>query len=275
MIVMGSAKGAPGVSTSALALAAGWPGELRPVVWEADAAGGDLLHRFPVRAEPGLVSLAGDISPQGLGPEVVVRHTQQLPGGVPVIVGPSAPGAASAAMAALAPHWKQGRSGAAPWIVDVGRIDVPLERELAVLRAADATVLVSEGSMGSLTHTSVIADLLRIETAAPVLLVVVGPCRFTDAEILEALPVVACVRLPHDPVGADLLAGMSTPGAPWWRRQVRYPLLAHSVQLAHALETYLPQFNEPTPLSEDVAADSELAMEQPSLTAYVTQAGRP
>ena len=47
LIAVAADKGAPGVTTTALALAAVWP---RPVLLaECDPAGGDLVYRFPPR----------------------------------------------------------------------------------------------------------------------------------------------------------------------------------------------------------------------------------
>jgi hypothetical protein len=270
LIVMGSAKGAPGVSTSALALSASWPGAVRPVVWEADAGGGDVVHRFPVREEPGLVSLAGALGAEGLSANIVAKHTQLLPGGVPVLAGPSAPGAARRALAALDPYWEGALPGPGGWLVDVGRIDAPAERERAVLAAADAVVLVAEGSMASLTHTSLVADLVGEQhPGVPVLVAVVGPCQFSNSEILEALHVMGCVRLPYDPAGAALLGGRPGRAVPWWRGRVRYPLLEQSARLALALEPYLPApevtATEPWP---PAAAEAET-----SLRSYIAQAG--
>ena len=50
LIAVAADKGAPGVTTTALALAAVWP---RPVLLaECDPAGGDLVYRLPAGASP-------------------------------------------------------------------------------------------------------------------------------------------------------------------------------------------------------------------------------
>src|SRR3982074_1468642 len=61
LIAIASDKGAPGVTTAALALAAVWP---RPVLLaECDPAGGDLVYRFPAVGGGPLDPRAGGASP--------------------------------------------------------------------------------------------------------------------------------------------------------------------------------------------------------------------
>jgi hypothetical protein len=90
LIVVAADKGAPGVTTTALALAAVWP---RPVLLaECDPAGGDLAFRFPAadgeRLDPrrGTLSLAV-AARRGLQPGQVWEHTQKLYGGTDVLLG--------------------------------------------------------------------------------------------------------------------------------------------------------------------------------------------
>ena len=57
LIAVAADKGAPGVTTTALALAAVWP---RPVLLaECDPAGGDLVYRFPAAAVSASTRAAG------------------------------------------------------------------------------------------------------------------------------------------------------------------------------------------------------------------------
>ena len=90
LIAVAADKGAPGVTTTATALAAVWP---RPVVLaECDPAGGDIVYRLPgahgERLDPrrGLLSLAV-AARHGLGPAQVWEHTQRLRGGLDVLAG--------------------------------------------------------------------------------------------------------------------------------------------------------------------------------------------
>jgi len=90
LIAIASDKGAPGVTTTALALAAVWP---RPVLLaECDPAGGDLVYRFPAAGggylDPrrGVLSLAV-AARRGMQPQQFWEHTQKLHGGLDVLAG--------------------------------------------------------------------------------------------------------------------------------------------------------------------------------------------
>jgi hypothetical protein len=90
LIVIAADKGAPGVTTTALALAAVWP---RPVLLaECDPAGGDLVYRFPAAdgsaLDPrrGLLNLAV-AARRGLRPGQLVEQTQEMSGGLKVLTG--------------------------------------------------------------------------------------------------------------------------------------------------------------------------------------------
>ena len=106
LIALAADKGAPGVTTAAVALGAVWP---RPaLVAECDPAGGDLVYRLPAAASSGddaqdragrddrdggmlnpsrgLLSLAATAR-RGLRPQQVAEHCQQLVGGLDVLVG--------------------------------------------------------------------------------------------------------------------------------------------------------------------------------------------
>ena len=90
LIAVAADKGAPGVTTTSVALAAVWP---RPVLLaECDPAGGDLVYRLPsadgTRLDPrrGLLSLAVSAR-RGLEPRQVWEHAQKLRGGLDVLVG--------------------------------------------------------------------------------------------------------------------------------------------------------------------------------------------
>ena len=90
LIALAADKGSPGVTTSAVALAAVWP--RRALYAECDPHGGDLVYRMPAEhggpLDPnrGLVSLAVE-SRRGLDAGVLPQHTQRLNGGLEILVG--------------------------------------------------------------------------------------------------------------------------------------------------------------------------------------------
>jgi hypothetical protein len=155
LIAVAADKGAPGVTTTAVVLAAVWP---RPVLLaECDPAGGDLLYRFPTaggtRLDPrrGLLSLAV-AARRGLAPGQVWEHTQVLRGRLHVLTGVST----AEQGAGLEPLW--GPVGIAlaqlprtDVLADCGRLGVdgpPYD----LLAQASAIVLVTRRDLGEVVR---------------------------------------------------------------------------------------------------------------------------
>src|SRR5260370_29129782 len=94
LIAVAADKGAPGVTTASVALAAVWP---RPVLLaECDPAGGDIVYRLPGAGGTRLDPRRGLLSPavaarHGPQPDQVWEHTQELHGGLHVLAGGGTP----------------------------------------------------------------------------------------------------------------------------------------------------------------------------------------
>ena len=86
IVVVASIKGAPGVTTTATALANTWPPGRRVLLVEADPFGGDLAAWFGVAPSTGLWSLLA-AGRRGLDPHAVWDHATNLPGGLAVLYG--------------------------------------------------------------------------------------------------------------------------------------------------------------------------------------------
>jgi hypothetical protein len=155
LIAVAADKGAPGVTTASVALAAVWP---RPVLLaECDPAGGDLVYRLPgadgTRLDPrrGLLTLAV-AARRGLRPDQVWEHAQKLHGGLDVLAG-----VASAEQGAgLEALWEVvggllARVPQADVIADCGRIggDGPF---YGLLAEADEVVLVTRASLADVVR---------------------------------------------------------------------------------------------------------------------------
>ena len=90
LVALASAKGSPGVTTTGLVLGALWPRQV--LLAECDPAGSDVAIRMtapggqPLNSDRGLVSLAA-AGRKGLGDEVILAHSQQLDGGLDVMLG--------------------------------------------------------------------------------------------------------------------------------------------------------------------------------------------
>ena len=123
LVSLASAKGSPGVSTSAHVLAATWPRQA--LLAELDAAGSDLVYRLrtqdgrPLDGDRGVVSLAAAVRRE---PNVPLEdHVTVIDGGLSVLVGLSRPDQAIA----IGSGWAQLASTLqrrGDVIADVGRL---------------------------------------------------------------------------------------------------------------------------------------------------------
>lgn len=181
LVAVGSVSGAPGVTTTALALAAAWPlevdGGVRPVMVEADASGGDLMIRFELDASPSLLDVAAACAqPQ---PGSLLGAVRELPCGVRAVS--SVPGRDPCREAVRMLSGVDGRrvllgdeAARGTVIVDVGRVGPEAE---PLVDAVDEVVLVSRGGAESLTHVAG-AELDKELRAQRLTLMVVGPCPY-------------------------------------------------------------------------------------------------
>ena len=194
LIAVAADKGAPGVTTTCVALAAVWP---RPVLLaECDPAGGDLACRLPAagggRLDPGrgLLSLAV-AGRRGLGPGQILEHTQKLSGGLDVLAGV----VTAEQGAGLEPLWGPAGSALAQLpgldvIADCGRIgaDGP---PYDLFAYASTVVLVTRDTLAEVVRlrervTAVTTALARRHrSSTPVAVVVVAGHRRFHAALSE------------------------------------------------------------------------------------------
>ncbi|WP_167504700.1 P-loop NTPase family protein [Streptomyces malaysiensis] len=211
LITVGSVKGAPGVTTSVLSLAAAWPDRaddgVRPVVVEADVSGGDLAVRFGCPHTPGLLDVA--TAARKDHPGSLLGAVAELPFGVRVVVSPAGGRACAEAVRLVAEAGQRvlrgEESDQGTVVLDVGRLGAGVE---GLLDAAETVVLVSRGGADALAHV-----YAHLAEAGPMVeryvLVVIGPCPYGPGEISATLGVARVVFLPWDPKAAAVLAGHS------------------------------------------------------------------
>lgn len=224
LIAVASAKGAPGVTTLAVALAALAP--RRAVLADLDPAGGDIVLRYPapdgspLDPDRGLLSLGADVRRDAAAP--FPPHVQLVSGGLEVLVGASSP----EQMTALGPVWPAlGRilhdAPERDVVADCGRVSTG-SPTLPVLQAADLVLFLARDSVEQLAH---LRD--RLQTLGPLLghsarlaVAIVAPeksratvgdtQRLLDSSGLH-VPVLGVVA--DDPKGARLLQGVSAGSA--------------------------------------------------------------
>ncbi|HET6774249.1 MAG TPA: hypothetical protein VFH36_13115 [Acidimicrobiales bacterium] len=240
VVAFASAKGSPGVTTAVAALAATWPPGRDLVVAELDPAGGDLVVRLELAAEPGLVTLAA-AGRRELGHRTLLAHTQSLAGltgdggaARRVLVGPVSADQASASLAAL----RGGLAAAlatldADVLVDCGRLD-PASSAYDVATSADLLVMVTRPVVAEVHHLS--ARLASVHAAA-VSLLVVGDRPYPVAEVAATVGASPLGGLPVDPRAASALND-GRPGAARLLRRSQLVRVARS--LAEDLAGWMP-----------------------------------
>jgi cellulose biosynthesis protein BcsQ len=226
-----SAKGAPGVTTTSLALAALWPRQV--LLADCDPAGGDVALRMPGEGgEPldrdrGLLSLAA-VSRRGLTGVQVREHIQRLEGGLEVLAGVRSPeqAAASGHLWASLGSALDAMDGT-DVIADCGRLAGEADSALAmpVLRSSRLVVLVTRPEAAEVIHLreriEALSESLRSRAVDGVplgALVVASP---TDKRGVEGvrqvlarddLPVTFLGHVAYDERGAALFHGDPPPG---------------------------------------------------------------
>lgn len=247
LISLVSLKGSPGVTTTALALAAAWPAPRRMLA-ELDPAGGDLEIRLGMAAGGGgLAGLAAAARrPQsGHSPWPFAR---ELAGGLHVLPAPPGAEQAGACLRALAAAGVLQRladevaSGEEVVIADCGRLNPGAVTAQPGLLAG-VVLVVTRPNLSDLAHLAgrleVIAE--HAKAAGLVLVTGAGPPRgdpaYPAAEISQALGTPVLASMPADPRGvAALMAGRGQPT----RARQRLPLARAARDLAAAVAGILP-----------------------------------
>lgn len=244
LIAVCSIKGSPGVTTLSVALAAVWPDrQAECMVVEVDPAGGDIGTWFDLPLTPGLVSIAAR-SRLDDDPELVWRHVQRLPGGLPVVPAPVRADQARAALTTLdAAHLRRASEPEhAVVVADCGRLDAG-SPATPIAAAADRTLVVTRAQTTDLMHVaSRVPDLVR--TFHDLHLVLVGHGHAPD-EVARDLGVPIIGTAPDDRRDAALLAGSPMPRTSWLSRR---RLSRSAARIAAALAAAAP---EPAPAAWD------------------------
>ena len=183
LVLFGSLKDAPGVTTLASCVAYQWPRHRRVTLIEADVDGGTVAARFGLHPErPSLVSFAA-VSRHGVSESEFWSTCQRLPGGPPVLVAPG--GAVTRAALEQIDFGELDRSlRDADLLVDAGRLR---ESEMApqLYEPADLVVVAVRPRFESLAVLLDRAEGLSAER--PLLAVVVGDGSYPVGEIDAAL----------------------------------------------------------------------------------------
>jgi hypothetical protein len=221
IVTLCSAKGAPGVTTTAALLALTWP---RPAVLvEADPSGGSLVahwaNALDVSYEPGLISLAATRDP--IDTATTVAHTQPIGERARLLGAPPHPRQVRTALASVAD-----RLASAPdtnrdfdTIVDCGRLD-PTSPAMPFVHRADVVLLVVRPRLADIAVAETTVTGLRGVAGVQLLCVGDSPYRATDVAAHLDLPLAGI--LADDEQAATFLAlhgptGRGLTRSPLWR----------------------------------------------------------
>lgn len=242
LVVIGSQKGSPGATLTALSVAAAWPTHpnRRTLFVEADPDGGVVAVRYRLGREPGLLSLAA-AGRHGVNRGDLWSHTQEIPGGLAAIVAPDRPDQATAALttsgSSLGP-WLESLPGV-DVIADVGRFS-PSSPAQTFAAAADLILMVARPTAEQIQPAAERLKALQLRTRS------VGWCLIgskphspEEIEDVHGIPVLGVIA--DDARGATAL---ETGGHP--KRLRRSPLVRSASTLAASLSSWLhPADEEP------------------------------
>ncbi|MFC4951039.1 hypothetical protein [Pseudonocardia sp. GCM10023141] len=235
-----SAKGSPGVTTSALALASVWPRAV--LLLDADPFGGDVRAGLAGGEWPGSAGLAeavADLRSVGIDEALSRRAHQPAPWAPPVLAGLGCVG-----QAATLPWTDIGnelrRLRAADVVADCGRYAVA-DGIGGLLRCCDALVLVTQSSLRAVRAAVRVAPSLGQELAVSpndprLSVLVVGPNEpYSSAEIAAACGTALLGEMSHDPRAAAVWSDGDPPGR-WFRRSLLQRDARHLVPKLAALD---------------------------------------
>src|SRR5699024_9018881 len=243
LVAVCSAKGSPGVTTTAAAVAASWPAGA--VLVEADEAGSDLAvwartsRGQPLAQTPTVATLA-DAARQSTADPALVRRYGQPVGDrltvVPAVAGPETAAGIAALWQPLAVALAHADTDV---IVDLGRLH-PTSAVVPIARAAHVLVVVARAETSSILHLRGRLAYFQTTLAGPAFVpLVVTRARTASADIREVdevlaadhLQVAATNYVSWDPTSVgQLLAGQPTAG-----RLAKSTLLRSAQQAADSL----------------------------------------
>lgn len=223
LITLAAAKGAPGVTTTALVMGALWPRQV--VVAECDSSGADIPLRMPgddggvLDPDRGLLSLAA-AGRKGLRSDLVLDHTQRVIGGTEVLAG-ARMAEQAAGMTNIWAMLGPALDGLPGYdvLADAGRIGATTPQNV-LLRASRLVILVCTVEPSSVIHTRERLNMLagQLDPSSPVgtpiaVAIVAEPkARRAVAEVRESFerieaPLHGLWHLAFDPKGAGFFKG--------------------------------------------------------------------
>jgi hypothetical protein len=208
-IAVGAVPGAPGATTTVLALAAVWPTDRRLLVIEADPDGGVLAARRGLTSQLGLVDVVASLL---RGRRAVDEHAQPLGGTVEIVVAPTAAEQLRATLGAVdEDRWTALLRGGPSnpddrdVVVDCGRLRAG-SATIGAARCADVALLVARPRLDQVALLQAGVPALRHAGVDPhVVLIDDGPYDANDVAVAAGVSIAGV--LPRDRRTAAALNG--------------------------------------------------------------------
>jgi hypothetical protein len=208
IVVVASIKGAPGVTTTATALATAWPQDRRVLLVEADPFGGDLAAWFGVAPTTGLWSLLA-AGRRGLEADAVWEHTATLPTGLPVLYGLASADQAVANEAAWPAVAEALAALEADVVIDAGRLLPHFAGGIQpLLSLAEVFMVLCPPTLAGIVHLKTsLPSLAAASSAGQLIVQPTAEKGFSSDEIASTLAIEVAPPIPRDLKGASAVGG--------------------------------------------------------------------
>jgi Flp pilus assembly CpaE family ATPase len=202
--VLVAAKGSPGVTTSATALAAVATTSGRSILAELDPSGGSISV---LTGQPSVVGLvdAATLLRRVTSAAAIDENATMLPHGVATLLAPNSGPVAESVIASIAERWVPAlRAAALDVIVDAGRWE-PSQTTARRILGADLMVVVVRPTVASVESTRHLVDRIREVAKRPAAALVVGGKPYPPEEVAAHLDMPLAGAIAWDPRGATNL----------------------------------------------------------------------
>jgi Flp pilus assembly CpaE family ATPase len=202
--VLVAAKGSPGVTTAAAALAAVATTSGRSILAELDPAGGSIAVHTGQPAVVGLVD-AATLLRRTTSAAAVDDNATMTPHGVATLLAPNSGPVTESVIASINERWVPAlRSAALDVIVDAGRWE-PSQTTARRVIGADLVVVVVRPTVASVEATRHIVDRVREVAKRPAAALVVGGKPYRPEDVAHHLDLPLGGAIAWDPRGATNL----------------------------------------------------------------------
>ena len=207
IVVVASIKGAPGVTTTATALASTWSPGRKVLLVEADPFGGDLAAWFGVAPSTGLWSLLA-AGRRGLDPHAVWEHAINLPTGLAVLYGLASADQAVANEAAWPAVAEALAALDADVVIDAGRLLPHFAGGIGpLLSVAQVLLVLCPPTLAGIVHLkTALPSLIATSSSRQLLVLPTASKGFSSEEIASTLTINVAPTITHDPKGAAALS---------------------------------------------------------------------